>query len=217
MLSWTTLVLWINRPVTLVFRPWPIGLAGVSATCSMIGFKLAFALGLRPAPGIDRVVPGVHERSAACPIRAVLTSIIIVLAADKVVEFWLFGSVWTGTTLAHMPSIPVLVEAAIQEEVLFRLFLLTGLLWVIEWLRNLKSPAPVTTFWAANIFQAVLFAAAYVAEGGAVIDWSPWPLQVVAAPQTVGGLVFGCVYRYYGVEASISSHALCNMLFPLIP
>lgn len=217
MLPWGVLSLWNSPPSSLSSQMWFAGLAGVLACCSVTGFALRLSLAPKSAGWFERSAWLTQKRRRVANwLSAVLISAVIILAADKAIEFMLFGFIWTGTSLAHAPSMPMLVEAAIQEEILFRLFLLTGILWTVERLGSFSGfIGSGTVFWAANVLQALLFGAAHAAEGDVVIDGLLWPIRIAATPQTLGGLVLGWVYRYYGVGASISSHVLSNALFLL--
>lgn len=120
----------------------------------------------------------------------------------------------SGGSPSHVaPNVLGLVCAAVLEEILFRgtLFATFAALMRCVWDRLFPSPTLVP-IWIANILQACLFGAAHIAVGRGVLKEEPWYIRTLLISQTWSGLIFGCVYWSYGIEAAI----LCHTTFDLV-
>lgn len=59
----------------------------------------------------------------------------------------------------------------------------------------------------ANVLQALLFGAGHIVVGRGVLNGKPWYVQLPLIWQTWGGMIFGLVYRKFGLESAILCHA----------
>jgi hypothetical protein len=100
---------------------------------------------------------------------------------------------------------------ALDEEILLRLGLLSLLALVFRSLARMRTrtrevPLPIGVFWAANITAAMLFGLGHLPATAALAPLSvALVVRAVVLNGTVG-LVFGELYRRYGLEWAMTSH-----------
>ena len=99
-------------------------------------------------------------------------------------------------------------EAAVQEEVLYRLLFLSLFVWILSRFLKREASSPVL-FSAANAGSALLFGLAHLAK--------PFPLGTaqIAGIVLVNGtaaLVFGWLYRRRGLESALAAHFTADFI-----
>jgi membrane protease YdiL (CAAX protease family) len=94
------------------------------------------------------------------------------------------------------------------EEVLLRLFLLTGLAWLLARLR-LSRPAAVG---GAVLLSALLFAAGHLPVADQVWGLSLPVVARVLLLNGLAGLTFGLLYVWHGIEAAVLAHLCTDLL-----
>jgi len=100
---------------------------------------------------------------------------------------------------------------ALDEEILMRLGVLSLLALAFRTLarmrgQNRESALPTSVFWAANLVAAMLFGLAHLPATAAL---APLSVEVVVRAVILNGtaaLVFGELYRSYGLEWAMTSH-----------
>jgi membrane protease YdiL (CAAX protease family) len=100
----------------------------------------------------------------------------------------------------------------IIEEIHFRLFLMTAIVWLIT--KLLRAPAGALSasgWWTAIVIQGLLFGAIHAATGEGTLWWEPRAMQMLLEPRTIAGIVLGYVYWRWGVETSIFAHVIADM------
>ena len=104
------------------------------------------------------------------------------------------------------------------EEVLLRLFmmsLIAFLAWKLFFRRKADPPAGVII--AANIIAALLFAAGHLPGTMQMFgEITPMILARCFLLNGAGGLVFGHLYRRYGIQYSIMAHAGAHIVWKII-
>jgi len=108
--------------------------------------------------------------------------------------------------------IAVGVGFPVIEEIHFRLFLLTALVWTIARLR--RTPAEklgARGWWTAIVIQAFMFGAIHAATGEGTLWWEPRPVQMMLEPRAFAGIVLGYAYWRWGLETSILAHVLADL------
>lgn len=139
-------------------------------------------------------------------------------------DYWTFGAWISGireSTLAGMTGygwIASILYGGIIEEVLLRLFMMTLLAWIIWKLFFRKEEtAPAGVIAAANILAALLFAAGHlpatVTAFGALT-----PMILIRCFLFNGsfGILFGWLYRKYGIQYAMVSHAVLHIVSKII-
>jgi hypothetical protein len=101
-------------------------------------------------------------------------------------------------------------SGAFSEEIFFRLFLLSFLMW-IPFLRNESGGLWSVRFWIANACQAGLFGGIHFLQGGSILLRGNWALRLAATPQTWDGMFLGVVYWRWGIAAAVACHFLSNI------
>ncbi len=101
----------------------------------------------------------------------------------------------------------IVFDAAVLEETLFRLLILSSVAWVIRRLaRSPQGPPGGTTAWAANVVAALTFALAHVPQWLAISPGNRAVLAAVMATNTIAGLVFGRLFLRRGIETAMAAH-----------
>lgn len=111
------------------------------------------------------------------------------------------------------------IAAGINEEILLRLFLLSLLAWVIQFVARRRTsgrPSPAI-LWAANVLAAVIFGLAHLPN-----------LTMLGVPVTFGllvyiitlnglaGLGFGWLYWTFGLETAMLAHFFIDIVLHVI-
>jgi membrane protease YdiL (CAAX protease family) len=139
-------------------------------------------------------------------------------AAGAVIGFALFGvlllvarSVPRALTRlkleAAMPlwkRVVIAFDSAALEEILFRLLILSALLWLYARIAR-RTPAPVV-FWIANLVVAIGFGLAHLPSWMAVGKLTPAIAVMVVAMNSIGALVLGYAYWKRGLAAAMVMH-----------
>ena len=132
----------------------------------------------------------------------------------------------------HIPQVASLYQAkpsfaywmgsvlygGVIEEVMLRLFmmsLLAFLAWKLFFRREEKPPVGVLI--AANIVAALLFAAGHLPSTMQMFgEITPMILLRCFLLNGAGGLVFGYLYRTYGIQYSMMAHAGAHIVWKII-
>ncbi len=178
------------------------------------------ALGLPGTPMLDRLLKRESLRGELGPafIRAMLLAIASFAVAMPMLPLrWrLLGTPHLGTAsrafTIHALGMTALsaAGAGIQEEIVFRLGLLTILVWIFA--RAARARAPVANhrviLWLANLAQAYVFGLMHQALGltGSIGGFSM--LGAAVDPRTMVALVLGYGALSYGIETAIIAHVL---------
>jgi len=100
----------------------------------------------------------------------------------------------------------------IIEEIHFRLFLMTVLLWLA--VKLLRAPAGglgAGAWWTVIVLQGLMFGAIHAATGEGTLWWEPRTVQMLLEPRAVAGVVLGYVYWRWGLEVSILAHIFADL------
>jgi membrane protease YdiL (CAAX protease family) len=100
----------------------------------------------------------------------------------------------------------------IIEEIHFRLFLMTVLVWLIT--KLLRAPVgklSAAGWWTAIVIQGLMFGAIHAATGEGTLWWEPRVVQMLLEPRIFAGMVLGYVYWRWGLETSIVAHVIADL------
>jgi hypothetical protein len=199
-----------------------IALAVVSILLATVPLSLIVipGLGLPGTVLLDRMLKGetVREKIRPLFVRAVALAIVsfavsfpmlplrlrIVGAPDRAQMSRVLAPGALGLTMLSG------LGAGLQEEIMFRLGLLTVFIWILA--RGARVRGPVTDrraiLWIANLAQAYLFGLMHqaLALTGSVGNFSM--LGALVDPRTVIAVVFGYAAIRYGLETAIATHVL---------
>ena len=141
-------------------------------------------------------------------------------------DYWTFGAWLPGTAVRDSTAAGLTVwgwssailYGGVIEELLMRLFLMS-LLAFLGWklfFRREEQP-PIGVIMAANVLAALLFAAGHLpATVGVFGTLTPLILARCFLLNGGFGLVFGRLYRKYGIQYAMLSHALLHIVSKLI-
>ena len=158
--------------------------------------------------------------------RAVLITLAVSAAGGVLfsLDYWTFG-VWipgvreaTDLTLNFSVIVASVLYGGIVEELMLRLFMMSLIGWLLWKLffRSREIP-PKGTLIAANVIAALLFAAGHL-PATVMLFGELTPLIVLRCFLFNGGLgfLFGELYRRYGIQYAMLSHALLHIISKLI-
>ena len=122
---------------------------------------------------------------------------------------------------AAKPSVPYMLASVLYggviEEVMLRLFFLSLIAFLLHKLlaRSSQLP-PAWVLIAANILAALLFAAGHMPATIAMIGTSPLIIFRCMVMNGGLGLLFGWLYRKYGLRYAMIAHGGCHVVSKLI-
>ena len=141
-------------------------------------------------------------------------------------DHWVFGRMIEGIQEANAASLTVsgviasVLYGGIIEEVLLRLFFMSLIAWVIWkvfYRKHSCENIPAGVFIAANIIAALAFAAGHLPATVAIFgELTPLILFRCFLLNGGFGLIFGWLYRKYGIVYSMVSHAVFHIVSKLI-
>jgi hypothetical protein len=108
------------------------------------------------------------------------------------------------------------ISAALTEEILFRLGLLTLFVWIIRAVAK-KPVLDTPSLWAGNTLAALLFAGAHLPHMltfGAPNLSLLIPIVVVSS---TAGIIMGWLYMQYGLMSAIVAHFVIDLVVYVIP
>ena len=119
------------------------------------------------------------------------------------------------------PTIPYILAAVLYggviEEVMLRLFMMSLIAFVLHKLFGKKTETPATGILAAaNVLAALLFAAGHLPATAATIGITPMILFRCFLLNGGFGLLFGWLYRKYGLRYAMLAHGGCHVISKLI-
>ena len=120
---------------------------------------------------------------------------------------------------AVKPTVSYMLAAVIYggviEEVMLRLFFMSLLAFLLEKLFR-KESGTTGVLIAANVIAAMLFAAAHLPATAMLMELTPMILFRCFLLNGGFGLVFGWLYRKYGLRYAMLAHAGCHVISKLI-
>jgi membrane protease YdiL (CAAX protease family) len=100
-----------------------------------------------------------------------------------------------------------LFHGGVVEEIVFRWFLLSVLVWLLSFVPGFTaSAAPNDTFWIANTITALLFGFAHLPGSAATAPLTQMSFILVIALNILVGLVYGYFFWVNGIEAAMLAH-----------
>ena len=122
---------------------------------------------------------------------------------------------------AVKPTVPYILATvtygAVIEEVMLRLFAMSLITFLLHKLFGKKQDCPATaTVIAANVITALLFAAAHLPATLLLLGSSPMIIFRCFLLNGIFGLLFGQLYRKYGLRYAMIAHGGCHIVSKLI-
>ena len=154
----------------------------------------------------------------ACVIAAVVGGMVLILS-----DLLFFGknSQVIMDSYSVKPTIPYLIASVMYggviEEVMLRLFWMSLVAFVLWKVFDRKNERPSTSILVtANIIAALLFAAGHLPATAAMLGLSPMIVFRCFLLNGGMGLMFGWLYRKYGLRYAMIAHACCHIVSKLI-
>ena len=122
---------------------------------------------------------------------------------------------------AEKPTIAYIVGAILYggviEEIMMRLFFMTLVVFVLWKLFAKKEEKPTTAILiVANVIAALVFGIGHLPATLDVLGSSPMILARCILMNGAFGLLFGYLYRKYGLRYAMLAHAGCHIISKLI-
>jgi membrane protease YdiL (CAAX protease family) len=187
-----------------------------------VGLWAARKVGLR-APVSEALVgrqptgPVVKEVARLSLIMGTAAALVVVL-----LELLAFLPLWRVSGLPQMPE-PALWKGAlaslyggITEELLCRLFLLSALALLLNWLSRIRDGLPTWTFWTANLLAALLFGLGHLPAAAILMPLTPLVITRILVLNAVPGLAFGWLYWKRGLESAMLGHGVADLLLHVV-
>ncbi len=138
-------------------------------------------------------------------------------------DLWFFGNYSQAIRESYLlkPTIPYLLATvtygAVIEEVMLRLFMMSLIAFILHKLFE-KGKAETSTgvLIAANIVSALLFAAGHLPATAVLMGLTPMIIFRCFLLNGGFGLLFGWLYRKYGLQYAMLAHGGCHVVSKLI-
>lgn len=184
----------------------------LTAVCSFFGYILSTKVGL--------MKPFKFEKK---PVLITFLSSAI-FAMVMVSDLFTFGRIipqvleYYDTPITFITILYSVLYGGIVEEILLRLFFMSLLALIIKaiFFRKNENYSPII-FIIANIISALLFAAGHLPATYQLFgEITPLILFRCFLLNGAGGLIFGHLYRKYGIQYAMTAHALCHLISKII-
>ena len=187
-----------------------------------LGLWLSSRVGLG-APEIEAMVNKVpkkyrHLQSSILPA-TVLGAVggIFVLAVSILSQPYLPAELNEVELSGFFPSLLASFNAAVNEEICFRLGVMTCLVWLGSVLLRQLKPGKVI-IWSANLLTALLFAAIHLPLAFTLFGELPSFIVVfVLSLNSFVGVIFGWFYWLYGLLAAMIAHFSTGVVIRVLP
>jgi hypothetical protein len=107
------------------------------------------------------------------------------------------------------------VSAGVNEEILFRLGAMTSLVWLLTVLARRTAAGPVIAL-VANVLAALAFAAMHLPQAKAFYGLSTLMVLVVLIGNGVPGVIFGWLFRRFGLISAMVAHFSADVVLHVI-
>ena len=184
----------------------------LTVICSFFGYLLSAKVGL--------IKPIKFERKPILVTLTLSTFFALVMISD----LFTFGklipqvSEYYEAPITFITILYSVLYGGIVEEILLRLFFMSLLALIIKAIFFGKSENYSTAIYViANIIAALLFAAGHLPATYQLFgEITPLILFRCFLLNGAGGLIFGHLYRKYGIQYAMTAHALCHLISKII-
>lgn len=106
---------------------------------------------------------------------------------------------------------------AIYEELLLRLFIMSGLIWLITrvWPAQ-PGQINLAIFWSANIMAALLFGLGHLPATARIARLTPLIITRALILNGLAGLLFGALFFHFGLEFAMIAHFCMDFMIHVI-
>jgi membrane protease YdiL (CAAX protease family) len=195
---------------------WPLALIGLG-----IARRMGFGLPYLHAIIEGRPVPPGWPRMLFAALVVGLAAGLFLLVATAFFSPLIAGELASLNAISTRQSLPNAwqgllgaMSAAINEEILLRLFMLSGLAWGLQrFLRRGTARPSLRVFWLVNILAALIFGLLHLPHLAALgVPLSPMLLVYVLALNGIAGLAYGRLYWSLGLECAMLAHFVTDIV-----
>lgn len=105
----------------------------------------------------------------------------------------------------------------LDEEILLRLFVMGGLVWLLGLVWKTPAEAPALgAYWLANILAALLFGLGHLPATASITKLTPTIIFRALLLNGIPGVGCGYLFMRYGLEAAMLSHFILDILIHLV-
>ncbi len=206
-------------------------LALISFVQSAVLMAVAAAVGLLAAHATGMGAPYIEALLKGTPAPGSFLGLLPAIIGLAVLSFVLIALLERYVFASHVPKALSAsdVQAApwkrllasfyggIDEEVLLRLFVVSGLAWILGRFWQGPSGLPASgAYWVAIILASVLFGLGHLPTTRALTPLTPVLIIRAVVLNGVAGIAFGWLYWQYGLEAAMLSHFIADLLLHLV-
>ena len=165
---------------------------------------------------------GLWKDEVKCEKKAVLAAVIVAVIgglAMILMDLFFFGNYSQAIRDSYLVK-PTLVfilgsvtYGAVIEEVMLRLFLMSGVAFLLHRIFDgKKAQTSTAVLTVSNIISAMLFAAGHLPATAAILGLSPMILLRCFLLNGGLGLMFGWLYRKFGLRYAMVAHGGCHVV-----
>ena len=234
MLGWMLPLLGMERHASrasklAIYASATIGRVVILYATGIAGLRWAKRVGIAPMPLANRAELAIRTDEVIAGIKPGLWCALmsVAVAVSQVLVFGYSNHAVSSTALARHQAARTRMEgliswpsaayvcagAPMQEEILFRLFLFSGLAWAMQSLlkrgNQTRSKVPI---WSAIVVSGLVFGLFHVLAGQSVAWWRPTYSQIFLDPRTYIGMVLAWVYWKRGIETAFIAHSTLNVV-----
>lgn len=207
--------------LTLPAPLWVISLASLAQSAFLIALAVWSGVALAPKVGFRAPVfeAAVTGRSIASALRPQVRPGLIAGVLGGAALFAIGGYASPAALAAvqqrfALPILARLLYGGITEELLLRWGLMTALVWLAWRVLQRRSGTPRAVYvWLAIIVSALLFGAGHLPAAFMLIGkLTPDIVLFVVGVNAAFGMLFGCLFWRYGLEAAMIAHAAAHLV-----
>ncbi len=205
----------------------------VLASTVQAGMLIAIAtwLGLLAARAVGLRLPVLEAALAGHPALPILTAGLPVAA---LVGFFAGALIAVLEQFVFQPRLPDAFRQAdakqalwkrilacfyggIYEELLLRLFVMAGGIWLLGRVWPFATgQIPPAIFWTANIFAALLFGAGHLPATARLAPLTPFIVARALVLNGLAGVLFGVLFWRYGLELAMIAHFCADIIIHVL-
>ncbi len=211
----------------------PAVLLAISLAQSAILFAIAAFAGLWAARKLGLGAPVIEAwltRSALPKWTAwtlIFAVLVGVLTAFAIIALnkWVFAPIVPASPAVANPAawqgLLASFYGGIDEEIMMRLGLLSLLALLFRTIARMFGGSrvlllPSGAFWTANIVAAVIFGLGHLPAIAAVMHLTPFVVAQAVVLNGIGGIVFGVLYRRFGLEWAMTAHFSADIVLHVV-
>jgi hypothetical protein len=120
------------------------------------------------------------------------------------------------SSLETWKRVVIAFDSAVLEEIIFRLLLLSSLVWIVSKIWQIQKPPNLEIFWVFNAIIAIGFGIAHLPQWSAITPLTPLVILIVVFLNSIGGLTFGYLFYANGLEAAIVAHFFADIMLHVV-